>query len=75
MRRTSSKKSSKVSNKKVRYKFDTKSNVIMEDNNYKYILDSKSNVIFEDNSSINSKFKMIFDKDEPFYKHTFKKEQ
>ena len=56
MRRTTSKKSSKISNKKT-----------------KTIFNPKSNVIFEDNSGINSKFKMIFDENEPIYKHTQEK--
>lgn len=55
MRSTSS-KTVKSSKKKTKYKFDT-----------------KSNTIFEDNSGINSKFKMIFDRNEPFYKHTQEK--
>ena len=58
MRRTTTKRSSKISNKKVKYTFDTKSNVIMEDR-----------------TNPNTNVKFIFDADEPFYKHTFKKEQ
>ena len=54
MKRSTSSKTVKSSNKKTKYKFDT-----------------KSNTIFEDNASKNSNFKMIFDKNEPFYKHTF----
>lgn len=37
--------------------------------------DTKSDVFFEDNASKNSKFQIIFDKEEPFYKHTFPKEE
>jgi hypothetical protein len=37
----------------------------------KTIFNPKSNIIFEDNASKNSKLKMIFDKNEPFYKHIF----
>lgn len=58
MRRTTTKRSSKISNKKT-----------------KTIFDPKSNVIFEDNASKNSNLKMIFDEKEPFYKHTFPKEE
>ena len=58
MKRTTSKSSSKSSSKKVKYTFNTKSNVIMEDK-----------------SSPNVNVKFIFDKDEPFYRHTFKKEE
>jgi len=54
MKRTTRKSSSKSSSKKVKYTFDTKSNVIMEDK-----------------SSPNVNIKFIFDKDEPFYRHTF----
>lgn len=33
----------------------------------------KDNVILEDKSSPNVNIKMIFDKNQPFYKHTFEK--
>lgn len=56
MKRSTSSKTVKSSNKKTKYKFDI-----------------KSNTIFEDNSGINSNFKMIFDRNEPFYKHTQEK--
>lgn len=58
MRRTTTKRSSKISNKKT-----------------KIIFNPKSNIIFEDNASKNSNLKMIFDKNEYFYKHTFPKEE
>lgn len=54
MKRSRTSKTVKSSNKKTKYKFDT-----------------KSNTIFEDNASPNVKVKFIYDKDEPFYKHTF----
>lgn len=38
----------------------------------KYTINTKSNVIFEDTASPNVHVKMIFDKNEPFYKHIFK---
>ena len=44
MRKTTKKNSSKTSSKKVKYKFDTKSNVIMEDK-HKH---SKVDIIFDD---------------------------
>ena len=55
MKRTTSKSNSKSSSKKVkiRYKFDSKDNSIMQDK-----------------TSPNASFNMIFDKDEPFYRHT-----
>lgn len=40
----------------------------------KFTINPKSNVIMEDKSSPNINVKFIFDKDEPFYKHIFKKE-
>lgn len=58
MKRTTSKTSSKVSNKKTRYIFDT-----------------KSKIFFEDYSNPKTNIKFIFDKDEPFYNHTFEKEK
>lgn len=36
----------------------------------KMTVNDKSNVFFEDKSGVNSNFKIIFDKNEPFYKHT-----
>lgn len=39
--------------------------------NIKYKIDAKDKTIFEDNVSPNVKFKIINDKNEPFYKHTF----
>lgn len=36
----------------------------------KITVNDKSNVFFEDKSGANSNFKIIFDKNEPFYKHT-----
>jgi hypothetical protein len=59
MKRQSSKSSSKSSSKKVkiRYKFDSKDNKIMEDK-----------------TSPNASFEMIFDKNEPFYRHTHTEE-
>jgi hypothetical protein len=73
MKRTTSKSSSKSSSKKVKYIFNPKSNTIMNDEGIEYIFDTKSNIFFEDNFSKNSKFKIIFDKNEPFYKHTQEK--
>lgn len=40
----------------------------------KFTINPKSNVIMEDKTSPNVNVKFIFDKDEPFYKHIFKKE-
>ena len=45
MKRTTTKKSSRISNKKVKYKFDTKSNIIMQDK-HKH---SKIDIIFDKN--------------------------
>lgn len=54
MKRSTSSKTVKNSNKRTKYKFDT-----------------KSNTIFEDKTNPNYTIKFIYDKDEPFYKHTF----
>jgi len=55
MRRTTTKRSSKSSSKKV---------------NVRYKFDSKDNKIMEDKTSPNASSEMIFDKNEPFYRHT-----
>ena len=59
MRRTTTKKSSKSSSKKVKVK---------------YKFDAKDNTILKDYTSPNAKLEMIFDKNEPFYKHTHTEE-
>lgn len=40
----------------------------------KYKFDIRSNTIFEDITDPNYTIKFIYDKDEPFYKHTFSTE-
>lgn len=62
MKRTTSKSSSKSSSKKVKYTFDTKSNVIFEDT---------STFKFRGKDFTNN-IKMISDPKEPFFKETIK---
>jgi len=40
----------------------------------KYKFDTKDNTILKDYTNPKAKLKMIFDKDEPFYKHTHTEE-
>ena len=42
--------------------------------NIGYKFDSKDNKIMEDKTSPNASFEMIFDKNEPFYRHTHTEE-
>ena len=55
-------------------KFKSSKNSSSSSKKVKYTFNTKSDVIMEDKTSPKAIIKIIFNKDEPFYKHIFKKE-